>query len=417
MPTPLAAADLPGLLRPGMTVYAPGAAGESEVITAALAAAPEAAAGVRFIGVWLPGFNDVDYAGLHPEARATAFFPTPAQRRSFEAGRVDYLSLSYFTIYQYLRTLATIDVALLHLSPPDTNGRCGFGVACDFTPAVLDRTQRIIAHINPAMPRTRCLVDVAYDDLDYVIETPGLIAGADAAPDPVFQMIGGHLADRIADGATVEVGIGGVQSVLAALAGKRELRIHAGAITEPVRRLAEDGAIADAEGAITAGIAWGGPALHRFCNEDSRVRFAPVGRTHDVVRLGAIDRFVAVNAVIEVDLFGQANAEMINGRQISSAGGLSDFMRGARLSAGGFAVVALPATARAGSISRIVPALAPGTVVSVARTDMQLVATEHGVADLRALDIDARAHALIAIAAPAFRDDLAAAWADRRRAL
>jgi acyl-CoA hydrolase len=417
MPTPLAAADLPGLLRPGMTVYAPGAAGESELVTSALAAAPEAAAGVRFIGVWLPGFNDVDYAGLHPDARATAFFPTPAQRSSFEAGRVDYHPLSYFAIYQHLRTVETVDLALLHLTPPDLNGRCGFGVACDFAPAVLDRAKVIVAHINPSLPRTRCLVDVAYDQLDYVIEAPGLVAGTDATPDPVFQAIGAHLAERIADGATVEVGIGGVQGVLSALAGKRALRIHAGAITDPVRRLAQAGAIADTDGAITAGIAWGGPAFYRFCAEDPRVRFAPVGVTHDVCQLGAIDRFIAINAVIEVDLFGQANAEMIDGRQISSAGGLSDFMRGARLSEGGFAAVALPATARRGAVSRIVPALPPGTVVSVARTDMQLVATEHGVADLRALDIDARARALIAIAAPAFRDDLAAAWAQRRRTL
>lgn len=121
--------------------------------------------------------------------------------------------------------------------------------------------------------------------------------------------------------------------------------------------------------------------------------------------------------MIEVDLFGQANAEMVSGRQVSGAGGLVDFMRGARLSPGGCGIVALPATSGGGATSRIVPRLDPGTAVSVARGDMDMVATEYGVAELRMKSVDARAEALISIAAPDFRDSLSAAWRDIRKRL
>jgi acyl-CoA hydrolase len=181
-----------------------------------------------------------------------------------------------------------------------------------------------------------------------------------------------------------------------------------------VLRLVEAGALADRDGAITAGVAWGSEALCRFVADNPRVRFAPVGETHAIGTLGAIERFVAINSVIEVDLLGQANAEMVRGRQVSSAGGITDFMRGARLSPGGLAIIALPSTTKGGTVSRIVAHLGEGSAVSVARADMQVVVTEHGIADLRDKPVDARAEALIAVAAPAFRDGLAAAWRERR---
>ena len=408
------ASDVRRLLRPGMTVYAPGVAGESGLLTEALRAEPSAAAHVRFVGMWLPGFNRFDYAGLDPQARATAFFIYDDLRASFAAGRIDYIPLSYFGAYCHLRDREGIDLALLHVTPPNADGRVGLGVATDFAPAVFDKAAIKVAHVNPSMPSTRGLVDFAYDDLDYVVEAPHPIAGSDSQDDPAFVEIGRHIAGLVDDGSTLEVGVGRVQSVFGAFTGKRDLRIHAGAITDSVRRLANSGALADEPGAITTGIAWGGDALYQFCAEDPRVRFAPVGWTHDVSRIGQIDRFVAINGVIEVDLLGQANAEMVDGRQISSAGGLTDFMHGARLSPEGFSVVALPASARRGTVSRIVPQLDAGTSVSAARTAVDVVVTENGVADLRGLGIDARAEALIAVADPSFHGALQTAWRERR---
>ena len=124
MPKTLSAPELPGLLRPGMGVYAPGLAGESGLLVDALRSQPETSAGVRYVGVWLPGINRVDYAGLHSDARSTAFFVYPDLRQSFAAGRIDFLPLSYYSVYAYLRDQAAIDLAFLHVSPPGEDGRC-----------------------------------------------------------------------------------------------------------------------------------------------------------------------------------------------------------------------------------------------------------------------------------------------------
>jgi len=415
MPKPIAASDMPSLLRPGMHVYAPGLSGESSVLVEGLRADSTSCAGVHFIGVWIPGMNHVDYAGLHPEAKATAFFATPEARESRAAGKVDHLPISYFAAYGHLRDRAPIDLALVHVSPPDADGRCSLGVANDFTPAVLDKAATLVAHINPRMPRTAGATTLAFDSLDYVVEVDCDVPGEDTALAPPWDVIGDHVASLIDDGDTVEVGVGRVQSVYDALSGKRDISVHAGLIGDAVMRAAGSGVIPEHSGAITTGVAWGTPALHTFAGSDPRVRFAPVGWTHDIVTLGSLDRFVAVNSVIEVDLLGQANAEMIGGRQVGAAGGLTDFMRGARASRGGRAIVALESSAKGGSVSRIVSTLPENTAVSVARGDMEIVVTEHGIADLRGKSVDARADALIAVAAPQFRDELADAWADRRR--
>jgi len=167
---------------------------------------------------------------------------------------------------------------------------------------------------------------------------------------------------------------------------------------------------------VVTGMAAGGRALYDRCGADARIRFEPSSFTHDIRVLAAIPRLVAVNSALEIDLFGQANAEMQAGRQISGVGGLTDFLRGARLSDGGLPILALPASARRGEISRIVPRLPP-VAVSVPRADVGLVVTEHGVADLRGLTLDGRAEALIGVADPGHRDGLAEAWAEIRRTM
>jgi acyl-CoA hydrolase len=414
LPKSIAPAEITALLTPGMTVYVPGLAGESAVLVAALRAAPEACAGVRFIGVWLSGINRVDYAGLHAQARSTAFFITRDMAASFAAGRVDFMPLCYFDTFRFLRDRTSVDLAVLHTTPPDVEGRLSLGVANDFTPAIIAKARTKVAIVNPRMPRTRGASTVPLSDIDYLVDADAPLLADDDALDPTFDAIGRHVASLIDDGDTLEVGIGRVQRVFGALAGKRDLRIHSGAITTPLLRLVEASGIADVDNAITAGVALGSDALYRLVRDDPRVRFAPVGWTHDIATLRAIPRFVAVNSVIEVDLLGQANAETIGGRQIGAVGGLVDFVRGARASPGGRAIVALPATAKGGMVSKIVALFPAGTPLGVARGDMDVVVTEYGVAELREKSIDERAGALIAVAAPQFRDELARAWARLR---
>jgi acyl-CoA hydrolase len=415
MPQTLRAGDWPSLLKPGMRVYAPGTTAESPLLRDALTTAPEAAAGVHFLGVWLPGINHTDYAGLHPGARATAFFIGRELRASFAAGRIDLMTLSYFEVYRYLQNHAAIDLAVVQTAPPDGDGRLSFGVGNDFTPAVAGSARKILAHVNPRMPRTQGAGSIALDRVDYLIEGGSPLLADDPADDPVWRAIGRHIATLVRDGDTIEVGIGRVQGVLSALTAARRLKLHTGAVTSPLFDLLAAGALAEGDGAVTCGIAFGSDALYRLVADSAVVRFAPVGETHDIATLRRIERFIAINGVIEVDLLGQANAETADGRQVSGAGGLLDFMRGARLSPGGLGIIALPATAGGGSVSRIVPALPAAAPVSVTRGDIDVVVTEHGIADLRLKAIDARAEALIAIAAPAHRDALADAWDALRR--
>lgn len=411
----IAPADIPGLLRPGTTVFAPGVGGESAAIVEALSRTPEACRGVHFAGVWLPGINRIDYAGLHADARSTAFFVGRELHASFAAGRIALTPLSYFEIYRYLRDALPIDLAFVQVAPPDKDGRLSLGIAHDFTPAIMNKAKCTLVHINPQMPATRGTASLALEDADYIVEAESPLLADDPIVDPVWDAIARNVATLVRDGDTLELGIGRVQNVFSALTGARRLKIHSGAITAPLLALVENGAVEGGPGAITAGMALGDARFYAFCSASDAVRFAAVGETHAIATLSRIPRFLAINSVVEVDLLGQANAEMVGARQVSGTGGIVDFMRGARLSPGGLGIVALPATSGEGGVSRIVAALAAGTAVSITRADIDIVVTEYGVADLRLKAIDARANALIAVAAPACRDALANAWDARRR--
>ena len=411
----IAPADIPGLLRPGMTVFAPGVGGESAAIVEALSRTPEACRDVHFAGVWLPGINRIDYAGLHADARSTAFFVGRELHASFAAGRVALTPLSYFEIYRYLRDALPIDLAFVQVAPPDKDGRLSLGIAHDFTPAIMNKAKCTLVHINPQMPATRGTASLALEDADYIVEAESPLLADDPIVDPVWDAIARNVATLVRDGDTLELGIGRVQNVFSALTGARRLKIHSGAITAPLLALVENGAVEGGPGAITAGMALGDARFYAFCSASDAVRFAAVGETHAIATLSRIPRFLAINSVVEVDLLGQANAEMVGARQVSGTGGIVDFMRGARLSPGGLGIVALPATSGEGGVSRIVAALAAGTAVSITRADIDIVVTEYGVADLRLKAIDARANALIGVAAPAHRDQLANAWDARRR--
>jgi acyl-CoA hydrolase len=187
-------------------------------------------------------------------------------------------------------------------------------------------------------------------------------------------------------------------------------------VSDPLLKVLDAGVLAETTDAVTTGVALGSATLYDRVARDDRVRFRPVGFTHAIARLADIPRLVAVNSLIEIDLFGQGNAEFLGQAQVSGGGGLTDFLRGAALSAGGRPVCALVSTAKGGSISRIVPRLAHGAA-TVSRADMGVVVTEHGSADLRGLDVEARAQALISLAAPAHRDWLGAAWREMRSSM
>jgi acyl-CoA hydrolase len=393
-------------------VFIPGCAAEPLPFAKAIAARPEAAAGLTFEGVWIPGVNRTDWAGLHPDARAEAIFLAPEWRDSFTAGRLSFSPLTYTQVWLHLAR-TRFDAGMFAIAPPGADGRCSLGVAADFTPAVFENTRFRIGWINPAMPAVRDGPTVPLDAFDLVVEADSPLPGYGAGTiDPVSAAIAARIAGLIPEGATVQTGLGRIGlATLSALADRHGLRLHSGMVTDPLIDLLDH----DAVDAVITGVALGSPALHARVADDPRVRFRPVGDTHGIATLAAIPRFVAVNSAISVDLFGQINAEWVDGRQVSGAGGLIDFMRGAWASEGGVPIISLPAATKGDTVSRVVPRLPDPP--SIGRADPVVVVTEHGTADLRGLSIEARAQALIAVAAPSYRDRLQADWSAMRRAM
>ncbi len=407
MPALLDANSFLDHLRPGAEVYTAGCAGHSLLFEAWLQQAPERSAGVRFTGVHIPTVNRFDFASLHPGARQRTIFLSAELRDSWLAGRVDYLPMSYSATYQWLSQEAEFDVALVQVAPPDENGQCSLGVAADFTPAAWPRAKRVLAHVNPRMPRTHG-PSIPWSRIDAAIEHDGpLLEAPDPAPDPAMDAVAERIVTLVPDRATLQLGLGRLQSaVLRALCGRRDLRLHTGMVSDGLLALIADGALAPAPDAVVAGVALGSQALYDAVA--GRVQFREVGHTHDHGVLRAIPRLTAINSALSVDLLGQVNGDCLGGRQLSGIGGLPDFLRGARQAPQGRGIIALPAATPKGQ-TRIVPIL-PAGPVSVTRLDADCVVTEHGIADLRHLDVHARARALIAIADPTHRESLERDW-------
>jgi 4-hydroxybutyrate CoA-transferase len=411
---------LPDLLRPGMTVFVQGASGEPTPLLEGLAAAPEASAGVHYVGCFVPGVNQIDPASFHPRARLTSFFVFGDIARSHAAGKVRFLPLHYTGIWEQLTGLE-IDLALIQVTPRDLAGRCSLGVSVHFVPAILDRAKVVVAEVNTTMSRPARSFEISHDRLDYVVETERpLVTLATGDLTPEIDRIGDNVASLIGDGDVIQIGIGKVPAaVLASLGDRRDLGLHGGLVSDEVADLHEAGILTGTRKShdprtMICTAALGSDRVYEWAGRCPDLRFAPVSYTHDVRVIARVDNFVAINSVLSVDLSGQANAEMLDGRQVSGTGGLLDFVRGARLSKRGRSILALPSTA-SGKTSRIVPRLGEADVVSCPRADADIVVTEHGIARLRDKSLDERAEALIAIADPAFRDELANRWQALRR--
>ena len=405
-------------LQPGMRVFVPGLSGESALLHDELRADPERARGVTFIGVQFPGIDRIDYLALDPTVRQTAFFMSPSVRSGLADGRADLLSLDYPGIVRHLRTMPPVDVAMAQLTPPDGDGWCSAGLASDFVPLVWTPAKRRIAHLNPRLPRTRGSFRVHVSELDGMVEADApLIEYAESNGGAVEARIGMHVAAFVRDGDTLQFGIGSVPSALAdALTGHRYLRVHAGMVSGALQRLWEAGAL-DRDARITTGVVLGQAAFHDFAARLEPLWLADASHTHDVATIAATPRFIAINGAVEVDLFGQVNAERVRGAIQAGAGGLPAFAQGALASPGGRLLICVGATAKKGSASRIVPALSAQALCTLPRQLADVVVTEHGSAEIRQLGLDARARALIDIASPEHRAALAASWDAMRRAL
>lgn len=385
------------LLRGEGRVLIAGSASEPQGLLEAAAADPALWQGVILTGAFIPGVNTRDLTATGQGVRVETIFASPA----LAGPQVDHLPLHYSAFWSRLARPGLVDWVAMTVPPPRADGTIGYGVTCDFVPAALAAGARLLGIVNPAMPDLPAAPRLPRDRFAALAEdaTP-LPEMPVPAPDATSRAIAAQVLALLRPGDTLQLGLGRMQTaILAALAESPvpHLGYHAGMISDGIR--------ADTfPRGITTGVGLGSRAFYASL-PDLPLSIAPVGRTHAPATLAALPAFVSVNSVIEVDLTGQANGEWLSGRQISGQGGMVDFIRGARASTGGRSILALPATARDGT-SRIVPRLGPGTPVTVARADTDIVVTEHGAAHLRDASLADRARRLAAIAAPAHRDAL-----------
>lgn len=405
--------------KPGDEVFVAGCAGEPTLLLDALLARSESATGVRFTGVHIPGVNSFAYADLTPSTRQRGIFLSPALRPAFKAGRMEFLPVSYTSICAMLA--ATRFDWVIFQGAADGTG-VNLSLAADFTEAACAKAKHIIGICNSNLAITNA---PTIDDPRLIrLESDSPILSYDAgALSPAFVQLGQVIAAHIANGSTLQFGLGKLQkAVLAALYAHRNLRVHSGMISDPLLALQDSGALAaDALPAICTGVALGSAALNARAADPSFVRFMPVSYTHAASTLAQLPGFVAINSIIEIDLTGQVNAEMLAGEQISGGGGMSDFVMGARINPNGKSILASTASARGSisneRISRIVCQLSAGASVTIPRYEVDCVATEFGLVQLKHLSVDERALALISIADPAFRESLTEQWAQVRRGL
>lgn len=371
--------------------------------------------------------HDLQVTHLHTEGPAPYVRPSLAERVQVRAlfvganmrgaiadGQADYVPVFLSEIPRMFRTGALpLDVALLQVSPPDRHGWCTLGVSVDVSRAAADVAPILIGQVNPRMPRTNGDGHVHVSRFAALVSCDDeLISPPRPAVDEARTAIGANVAELVGDGACLQLGIGAVpDAVLAQLRGHRSLGIHTETFSDGVRELVEAGVVTGEHkaidtGDIVAGFVMGSRQLYDFVDDNPAVRLLDVGYVNDPNVIGRNPNVVAINSALEVDLTGQVCADSIGVHQYSGVGGQMDFMRGAALSPGGRPIIALPSTTRAGG-SRIVNQLQLGASVTTTRAHVHFVVTEHGIAELHGRSLRERSDALIAIAAPEHRDDLA----------
>jgi len=307
------------------------------------------------------------------------------------------------------------DVVFCQLSPADADGFHTLGVTVDYMATAVECARVVIGEINARMPTTCGSVRVHSSRLTAALHVDRpLIEVLEPPPSPSWRRLGENIAGLVGDGATLQLGIGRVAvAVAAGLRGRRGLRVHSGLVGDWLVDLAEAGALNAQDPGVICGTAVGAGRLYAFIHGNRAVEFRPVEETHLAGVTARIPRFIAVNSALEVDLTGQVNSEVAAGRYVGATGGQVDFFRGAAATLEGLAVVALPSTASGGTRSRIVASLSGP--VTTSRSDVQVVVTEHGIADLRGLTLRARTEAMLAIADPRHRPQLTHAAGGVRR--
>ncbi len=401
-------------IRPGDRVYIHPGAAEPETLVRALIGRAPGLSDVEVIHLLTLGDAGYVHPGMQGRFRHTAMFVGANVREAVNTGRADYMPIALSEVpHLFTSGLLPIDACLIQVSPPDEHGYCSFGVGVDCTMAATDVARTVIAQINTEMPRTLGDSFIHVSKLDRIVEVSRPLLELPRRPaGEMHRRIARHVAGLIEDGSTLQMGIGGVpDAVLACLGDRRDLGVHTEMFSDGVMELIESGVINNERktlhrGKIVSAFLMGSRKLYDFVHNNPIVEMHPTEYTNDPFIIAANERMVAINSALQVDLTGQVCADSMGTDIYSGVGGQLDFIRGAARSKGGRPIIALPSTARGGSVSRIVPVLDPGSGVVTTRSDVHYVVTEHGVASLHGRTLRQRAEALIAIAHPDFREGL-----------
>lgn len=410
--------DLSQFVRPGDVVTWGQACGEPLTLTEALVAQRarigrfRAIMGATFSRTFKPEHSDlIEFTGSGAIGSA---------RSLAKAGVLDVLPMHVSTFdAAYGEGLLPCDVALIQVSPPDKHGRYSPGLIGDFVRTAARKARTVIAEVNqqvPFVPYDDALTD---EEIDVRVDTdrrplqlaPAQIGETDRK---ISEWALGYIPDK----AVIQIGIGSVPDALVALLGNHKgLGIHSGLIGDGVMSLIQRGVITNEHKEIDRGLTLTGALigterLYKFCNHNESIKLAPVSETHNPLVLSRLSRFASINSAIEVDLTGQVNAEAVGSDYIGAVGGQVDYVRAATLSPGGRSIIALPSTTADGK-SRITAALSGP--VTTPRSDVDLIVTEYGVAELRAKSLRERVRSMIKIAHPTHREDLERAVAKGTR--
>jgi len=364
----------------------------------------------------LMAMSKADYAnpGMEGHFRHIAFFTGKNVREAINAGRADYMPVFLSEIPRlFYSKRVPVDVALIHVSPPDEHGFCSYGVGVECTKAAAETAKIVIAQVNPNMPRVLGDNFIHVRKVAYFVESHDpLLELPRVRMSPAFEEIGKNVASLIEDGATLQLGIGGIpDAVLHYLRDRKHLGVHTEMFSDGMVELVEQGIVTNEKktlhaGKIIASFVLGTRPLFDFMHNNPIVEFHPSDYVNDPFIISQNYKMVSVNSALQVDLTGQVCADSIGDMVYSGFGGQVDFVRGASRAKEGKAVIALLSTAKDGEISRISTYLDEGAGVVTSRADVHYVVTEFGIADLHGKTLRERAKALINIAHPKFREEL-----------
>ncbi|MBS1138828.1 MAG: Acetyl-CoA hydrolase/transferase [Proteobacteria bacterium] len=410
----MSAADAIRVVKNGDTIVVPTAVGEPPSLLTALSEARR-------------DFRDVQvcqilavrkYGYLDPETvenvRHTAYFYSGATRQGGKDGWVDFIPAYFSEMPQLInRGLMPADVVFSMASPMDEHGFFSLALAADYTMAAIRRARVVVLEVNPNVPFANgdCHIHISQVAALCESDEPILEVGLPKIG-PVQEAIGKYVADMIPDGATLQIGYGGIpDAVVMQLTDKRDLGIHTEMVGDGIMSLVEAGVVTNRKknyhpGKMLATFALGSKKLYQFMHRNPALEMHPVDFTNDPYLAGQNDNLHAINATMQIDFLGQCGSESLGSIPYSGTGGQSDFVRAANRSNGGKAFIVLPSTAKDDTISRIVPTLSAGTHVSTSKNDINYVVTEFGVAQLRGKTAKQRTEALIGIAHPNFRGEL-----------